>query len=402
MSSTWTGRDSILRRGAMIAGAVGVTLFLVWRYDSWLSETYRFQDLDVYRQGADALLNGGTLYADRVTGQGQLVFTYPPFASVMFVPLAMLPWAGSVAVLLLLSALAYATIIYVVGDELDWPLSRMVGLGVLGLLAEPVLRTVQQGQINLLLAALVVLDLLVVPRRFRGALIGIAAGIKLVPAAFMLCFLAQRHWAAIARTAGAGASTVAVSYLAAPDATREYWLQLLFETGRSGGGGYPDNQSIVGVMARALQDDTPPSLVVLPLQAGALFLAYLVARRAHQAGDRVAVVLAGAIGSLLASPVSWSHHWVWCVPLLMTLMAHGRYLAAAAGVAIFSVSPLTLSPLGLLDETPRFVWVLTTALMPAYGLWWLTSLSAESERENQTGGHDRPDLARPQEATIVA
>lgn len=313
----------------------------------------------------------------------------------MFVPLALLPWTGSVAALLLLSALAYATIIYVVGREFDWPLSRVVGLGVLGVLAEPVLRTVQQGQINLLLAALVVLDLLVVPRRFRGVLIGLAAGIKLVPAAFVLCCVAQRHWTAVARAAGVGALTLAVSYVTAPDATREYWLQLLFDPGRSGGGGYPDNQSIVGVMARVLHDDTPPSLLVLPLQAGALFLAYLVARRAHQAGDRVAVVLAGAIGSLLASPVSWSHHWIWCVPLAMALIAHRRYLAAAAAAAIFSISPLTLSPLGLLDETPRFVWVLTTAFMPAFGLWWLSSLSAASERDNHAVGHDKPDLARP-------
>jgi len=387
MRSTWLGRDPVLLRLVAIAAVLVITLSLFWRYESWLSETYRFQDLRVYRQGADALLSGGGLYADRTVGQGQLVFTYPPFASVVFVPFALVPWAGAVSALLLLSALAYATIVFVVGREFGWPLSRVVGLGVLGLLAEPVLRTVQQGQINLLLAALVVLDLFVVPRRFRGALIGLAAGIKLVPAAFVICFLAQHHWGAVARTAGVGALTLVVSYVAAPDATREYWLRLLFETGRSGGGGYPDNQSVVGVVARVLQDDTPTALLVLPLQAGALTLAYFVARRAHLAGDRVTVLLSAAMGSLLASPVSWSHHWIWCVPLTMALIAHRRYIATAAAAAIFSISPLTLSPLGLLDETPRFVWVVATALMPALGLWWLTCVALRPTPQAGPGSH---------------
>jgi alpha-1,2-mannosyltransferase len=58
-------------------------------------------------------------------------------------------------------------------------------------------------------------------------------------------------------------------------------------------------------------------------------------------------VLAGAIccgltGALI-SPISWTHHWVWCVPLLIMLAvaafrlrSAGPALAAVAAGAVFS------------------------------------------------------------------
>src|SRR5215469_6331567 len=49
-------------------------------------------DLDVYRAGATVFLHGGDLYAHLPTlAHGHaLPFTYPPFAAVAFVPLALL------------------------------------------------------------------------------------------------------------------------------------------------------------------------------------------------------------------------------------------------------------------------------------------------------------------------
>lgn len=104
--------------------------------------------------------------------------------------------------------------------------------GTLAYSPGPILRTVQQGQINVVLAALVVVDLLLLPRQFRGVLIGLAAGIKLVPAAFVICLVAQRDWRSIIRVAVTGLATIAVSYLVNPASTRQYWLKLLFSTER--------------------------------------------------------------------------------------------------------------------------------------------------------------------------
>ncbi|MBK6886842.1 MAG: DUF2029 domain-containing protein [Tetrasphaera sp.] len=363
----FTARSSqiIVLIAAIVAGLIGL------RYKSWLSEPSRFQDLAVYRRGAEAILSGDELYQSRTHGQGELVFTYPPFAAIAFTVFALLPWVASISLLLVLSACAYALFVYLFGRELNWPTGQILLAGYFGLLSEPILRTVQQGQINVVLAALVVVDLLLLPRRFRGVLIGLAAGIKLVPAAFVICLVAQRDWRSIIRVAVTGLATIAVSYLVNPASTRQYWLKLLFSTERSGGGGYPDNQSLVGVIARILHDDTPNPLATLPLQAAALGAAYYVVRRAHERNDRATLVVAGAMGSLLASPVSWSHHWIWCIPFIMQLCASRQYIFSLIAAAVFAVSPLTLSPLGVLDQVPRPWWVLATAAMPLTGAAWL-------------------------------
>lgn len=202
-------------------------------------------------------------------------------------------------------------------------------------------------------------------------LIGIAAGVKIVPGAFVLYYLARRQYAAAVRTTVASVSTVALSWLIAPQAAQTYWLGLVWDTSRSGGGGYPDNQSVVGVLARILQDDHPSAWLTLPIQVGVLVVTFVRAKQASDRDEHVVAFMCVAVGALLASPVSWSHHWVWCVPLVMILVDQRRWIAAATGFVVFSFSPLTLSPLGLLGGVPAVLWVTTTAMFPAFGLWWL-------------------------------
>ena len=50
--------------------------------------------------------------------------------------------------------------------------------------------------------------------------------------------------------------------------------------------------------------------------------------------------------ALLISPVSWSHHWVWCAPALLVLADLGRrhrdrlaLVVAAAGLVLFIAAP---------------------------------------------------------------
>jgi alpha-1,2-mannosyltransferase len=47
-------------------------------------------DFLVYQQGAQSLLHGGSLY-DHATSS-HLLFTYPPFAAILFVPLVLAPF----------------------------------------------------------------------------------------------------------------------------------------------------------------------------------------------------------------------------------------------------------------------------------------------------------------------
>jgi len=333
-----------------------------------------FQDLNVYRAGAHAIASGLSPYAVRVHGHGELVFTYPPFAGLVFVPLTWVPAGVASAVLVLVSVLSYALVVVTVGRKLGWAAPAIAAALLLGLAAAPVVRTVQQGQVNLVLAAMIAADMWLLPRRWRGTLIGVAAGIKLVPAVFLLHALARRDGNSAARTGATGLVTIAVAWAAAPQASWRYWTHLVLDTSRSGGGGYPDNQSLVGVIARVMDQGHPPVWVTLPLQACALFLAYKCARRAVLAGRPVEGVLAVAVGGLLTSPVSWSHHWIWCVPIVMTLTTMKRHAHALVATVVFVIPPLTLSPLGWLDAAPRGLWVLTTALFPAMGLAWLIAV----------------------------
>jgi alpha-1,2-mannosyltransferase len=301
---------------------------------------------------------------DRTQAHGELVFTYPPFGALMFIPMSRLPWRGAVFLLLVCSAVAYLVAVWLTARRLGWHGPAMLLALVAGLLAAPVVRTAEQGQINLILMALVMVDMWVVPSKYRGTLIGLAAGIKLIPGVFVLYAVIRRDWLSVARSAAAGAATVAVTWAVNPAASSRYWTELVFDTSRSGGGGYPDNQSLVGVLARVLHNDAPPIWLTLPVQAAALALAAVVARRADHAGRPIEALLAIALGGLLASPVSWSHHWVWCVPLVMLLVERAPRLVTWASGLVFLVPPLTLSPLGWLVGMPRPVWILATALCP--------------------------------------
>ncbi|MER6029648.1 hypothetical protein [Streptomyces sp. NPDC001851] len=42
-----------------------------------------------------------------------------------------------------------------------------------------------------------------------------------------------------------------------------------------------------------------------------------------------------AVTALLANPVSWTHHWVWCVPLVPLLWSHGSRTAALGTLPVF-------------------------------------------------------------------
>jgi len=67
-------------------------------------------DLHVYRMGGDAVLHGMNLYSLRYAGQ--LPFTYPPFAALVFTGLAWLSWVAAAVLLTALTVLALPVMFY--------------------------------------------------------------------------------------------------------------------------------------------------------------------------------------------------------------------------------------------------------------------------------------------------
>ncbi|HZF92709.1 MAG TPA: glycosyltransferase 87 family protein [Streptomyces sp.] len=299
-------------------------------------------DALVYQAEGEAVLDGRDLYGFTVT-EWHLPATYPPFAALLFTPTAWLTPAALKAVFLVGNTLLLACLVHLSARLAALPprLPALCAATALALWLEPVFQTLLFGQINLALACLVLWDLTRPDgARGKGVAVGIAAGIKLTPALFVpyLLLTGRRREAAAATAALAG--TVLLGALLLPAASADFWLRRLYETGRVGKPWIVDNQSLQGLAARLLGDPAPGPAWWLPAlltAAGGLWLA------ARANDDRHGVPLT-ALTALLVSPVSWSHHWVWCVPLIAVLLADGRPRLAAATVLVFTARTLWLVP----------------------------------------------------------
>ena len=203
---------------------------------------------------------------------------------------------------------------------------------------EPMRTNLDYGQINAFLALAILADLALPDRtRAKGALIGVAAGIKLTPAIFAVYLLATRRYRAAATSAATFAATVALSYAAVPGDAAQYWRGSVLDPARVGRIQNVDNQSLLGALARTLHTihGYPVWLpVALVTAAGGLTLAARAGRRCDEARGFALCAITG----LLISPISWSHHWVLALPALLIAIVTARQnpkaLAALAAAAV--------------------------------------------------------------------
>jgi alpha-1,2-mannosyltransferase len=345
-------------------------------------------DLAVYVRGAQAFVNGTPLYQ---SFPGTLPFTYTPFAAVVFAPLS-LPGTDTARWLFTAGSLvSYLAVLVVCARQLRLSWQHLALVGVAGMALEPLVRTILLGQINLYLMALVVLDCLLVRSTRRGWLVGLAAGIKIVPGVFILYFVLRRDWRSAVRAAAGFVLTVALGAFVLPAGSRQYWTGGLFEISHWGPVAVVDakNQSLIGELARISHQPSPTMLTTLVLPAAGLALALAAARRQLRIGDEVAAVTAIAIGGLLASPLSWTHHWVWAVPAILVLVSRRQWAIAGLVGLVFAAGPargVVLTPsqdsLSLLQQVASGTYVATgLALLALWafgsGRWGRTPGSAQ-------------------------
>jgi alpha-1,2-mannosyltransferase len=173
----------------------------------------------------------------------------------------------------------------------------------------------------------VVEDLLgAVPQRFKGVLTGMAAGIKISPALFLLYLMAVGRRRAAVRCACAIAATIGLAAWFAPAATRAYFTGVAFELGRVASGNslmHPGNQSLDAVIWR-WAGPGGNALGWATLSIGCVAFALTIARRFTRRGELLPAVGAVCLAMLLAAPVSWTHHWVWALPATVAVAARGR------------------------------------------------------------------------------
>ena len=302
-------------------------------------------DVRVYQWGGQqAAAGGGALYAPG----GPFSFTYPPFAAMLFAPFSGAPpgvlklvlTAGSLVALPVLCGQALAAAGVRLRPDIVFAVSA------LALQTWPVAYTLHLGEINLILAALIGADLL---RREDGAWwqgigTGLAAGIKLTPLIFVAYLVLTGRVRAAATAGAAFALTVAAGFAWLPAGSGTFWLGgVFYDQRRVGNPANPSDQSLSGAVARLAGTGDPPRLwwLIAVLAAGLAGLA--VAVWAHRRGYRLAGFLCCAFTGLLVSPFSWTHHWVWVVPLLVWLIATAWrrrtaawWVAAAGAAAVFS------------------------------------------------------------------
>jgi alpha-1,2-mannosyltransferase len=333
-----------------------------------------FVDLHVYVGGAAALNQSGTLYdyvyADQ-TPDFPLPFTYPPFAAVVFYPLHVLPFglvafAWQVGIIAALYGVVRVSQRLLPGGETADRRVAMLWTAV-GIWLEPLRSTFDYGQVNVLLVLAVLGAALSARWWLSGLLVGVAAGVKLTPAVAGLYFLGARRWAAAAFSAVVFAGTVGVSALVVGDQTRRYFTELLGDAGRVGPIGTSFNQSWRGAISRIVGHDAGYGPAVVAGIAVTAVLAALAWRAIGGAADRLGALVIVQLFGLLLSPISWTHHWVWVLPLMMWLL-HGP-LRARTGARVLGWGWLVLTLIGvpwLLSFAQPTIWEISR---PWYLAW---------------------------------
>jgi alpha-1,2-mannosyltransferase len=341
--------------------AVAAVAVAAW-YDSFRvvprSPVHGFFDLRVYRGAVLWWLADRPLYSFHL-GRTHYGFTYPPFAAVVMTPLAWLTSGQATWLTMGGSAL----IIVVIIGRLVWPVARRHGWSPWFTVAvavpvvfamDPIRETLGYGQVNAVIFALVLSDVVALRRgwAWAGVGIGLATALKLTPGLFIVLLVLVRRRRAAAVATGTFLGATLLGFLVDATASRQYWTTELWDTSRVGRLDKPSNQSVLGMLARLAEPGEPDRRLWLVLAGAVLVVGMWRAVRAYRRGDDLVAVTLVGLTTCLVSPITWTHHLYWVVPALVVLLdvaagSPGRRLRAGAvraGVlAVVVTVPLVLS-----------------------------------------------------------
>ena len=351
-----TGRHKRILRWAAVGVFAALAVFF-WFLPPSREQVERV-DFTVYWGAVHSMLTGGGLYEYSIFSGGQVLpFVYPPFAAILMIPAAMTGLERSAALWVLLQLPATIALAWLVVRNRPasrrWSTIVMVSVLAavwLGLvLSHAISFGIGLGQVSLMLVTMVTLDLVVVPARWRGILVGLAAAVKLTPAAFVLYLLVTRQWRAALQAVAAFVAATAVSWLILPAQSWQYWTQIIFQSDRIGTISWLRNKSLLGFLAHwEIGGDWQRLLWVV----GCLVIIAIGCYRAVQLRRRgeefAAVILFGLIPCVI-SPITWGHHMVWLVLV-------GLYLALAEQLWV------------------RTLGVLLVVACSMFSPWWLSEL----------------------------
>jgi alpha-1,2-mannosyltransferase len=388
---------NLLRAAAPALLVVSLAARLAWTYLA--PNGANFVDLHVYLGGAAAIDHPGTLYSYVYSDQTPdfpLPFTYPPFAAVVFYPLHLLPF-GVVAFLWQIATMAALYGAVRISQRL---VGVPAGAGqrvamlwtAITIWIEPLRSTFDYGQINVLLMLGVLWAAYTTRWWLSGLLVGVAAGIKLTPAIAGVYLVGVRRWAAAVFSVVVFVGTIGVSALVVGDQTRYYFTDLLGDAHRVGPIATSFNQSWRGGISRILGHDAGFGPLVLVAIAVTALLAIL-AWRALDGPDQLGKLLVVELFGLLLSPISWTHHWVWLVPLMIWLIHGPVRERPGAGIVGWGWLALTIiGPPWLLSFAQPTIWQISRPWYLAWaGLVYIVAAVATlmwiASTDDRAGGH---------------
>src|ERR1700744_1489002 len=403
--SRWGSPDAGSGRGRVATAQPGIWRNAGWAllqalalvalgYAGWRvvgNTTYRI-DIDVYRMGGQAWLDGHPLYSPDGklhTPIGlNLPFTYPRLAAVIFAPFAWLGMpAASVTITLITLALLLVSTMIVLTRMNVWEASRWVPgpawlrrwwltaliVAWATLYWEPIMANFAFGQINVVLMTLVIAEC--VPRRTpwpRGLLLGLGIVLKLTPAVFLLYFLLNRDRRAVLTSLASVVTALAAGFALAWQDSWEYWTHTVRNTDRIGSASLNTNQNIAGTLARLGLDEHQRFLPWVAAWFLVLALPVWAPRRALRPGEPVFAVICIALFGLVTSPVSWSHHWVWMLEavIVTTVLAWRRRNVALALVSGAGLAAMYWTPIDLMPKHHEVTACWWRQLVGVSYLWW--------------------------------
>jgi alpha-1,2-mannosyltransferase len=393
---------------ASIAAALALGLFFA-------VHTYEV-DLGVYLRLGGRYVFTSHLYSFTLPNTG-LLFTYPPFAALLFVPwqhlfptvdAVQIGWTFcNLAVLIALLALS----LRIVRPNLSRAsLVRLsLALSLPALLLNPVFLTVGFGQVNLVVTFLVLWDLLgsrrVGPVQVPlGLATGVAAAVKLTPLIFVPYLLLTRRpkgsLTCLLTFVVCGLVTFAIS----PASSSAYWTKALFEPSRAAtsfstpGLSFISNQNLVSAVER-LNHGPVSNIVMIPVLCATAAAGLWIAALAHRRSSALLGVLVCATTCLLVSPVAWVHHLVWVVPAILW-MALGEDRPrfggsmAFATVLLFWIAPVWWVPHANLLELHLNAWQLVAGNSFLWAMVILIAGAAIHIRRTRSEDERAPVLLR--------
>ena len=248
-------RRSIQGLGARESYAIAACAFLGAATYLCVVATRYGLDLKVYRDAIAYWESGNDPYAASFTGL-KLPFTYPPFALLALSPVSWLDFLQSLYLLWAVSvASAVCAVVLVSGGGLprisEKGLLLSAGWVCVSVLAlEPARSDMDYGQVELILMSLIVCDLMTVPVKCRGILLGIVAAIKLTPLIFLVYLIAAGDMRSAGRAMVTLIGCTLTAFLLWPSESLEFWAHDITEPGRDGTISYAGNQCWYAVIQR--------------------------------------------------------------------------------------------------------------------------------------------------------